>query len=432
MTGYSVIDVVSYVQAFSWEKTIRVYWFFIIFDFPRYVLTDVYIFIYEMIRLSRPRKKRKTFESKLLEGPPLVSVLVPVLNAGDTIQWTVRSLLEQTYKNIEIIIVDDGSTDNTPLMCRRLERQEEMVTYSRFEERAGKSAALNHAIRFAKGEFIVFIDADTTFDRDAIFNVIKNFADPKVGAVAGNLRPRNAKRTLLTRLQQIEYLFTIDVGRRIRANFGILPIVSGAFGGFRRELVEQVGGHEPGPGNDSDLTIRIRKRGYKIVFAPDAICLTNVPDKLYNLIKQRMRWDRNLVKTRMLKHRNVFNPFSKNFMIRTTLSFMDTIFFHVVLAFISLIYLMDLSVNYYQIMLFVLAINYLAYFLAEALELIIGAVLTKSWSNLGLFLYLPIYNPYKIMLKLFRVIAYFQELLLRSSTRDPFAPHKVRREMIRW
>ncbi|MEE9200175.1 MAG: glycosyltransferase [Candidatus Brocadiales bacterium] len=432
MTGHSVIDVVSYVQAFSWEKTIRVYWFFIIFDFPRYVLTDVYIFIYEMIRLSRPRKKRKAFESKLLKGPPLVSVLVPVLNAGDTIQWTVRSLLEQTYKNIEIIIVDDGSTDNTPLTCRRLERQEERVTYSRFEERAGKSAALNHAIRFAKGEFIVFIDADTTFDRDAIFNVIKNFADPKVGAVAGNLRPRNPKRTLLTRLQQIEYLFTIDVGRRIRANFGILPIVSGAFGGFRRELVEQVGGHEPGPGNDSDLTIRIRKLGYKIAFAPDAICLTNVPDKLYGLIKQRMRWDRNLVKTRMLKHRDVFNPFSKNFMIHTTLSFMDTIFFHVVLAFISLIYLIDLSVNYYQIMLFVLVINYLAYFLAEALELIICVVLTKSWSNLGLFLYLPVYNPYKIMLKLFRVIAYFQELLLRSSTRDPFAPYKVRREMIRW
>ncbi|MCB7129504.1 MAG: glycosyltransferase, partial [Candidatus Brocadiales bacterium] len=301
-----------------------------------------------------------------------------------------------------------------------------------FEERAGKSAALNHALRYARGEYIVFIDADTTFDRDAIFNVIKNFADPKVGAVAGNLRPRNAKRTLLTRLQQIEYLFTIDVGRRIRANFGILPIVSGAFGGFRRELVEQVGGHEPGPGNDSDLTIRIRKLGYKIVFAPDAVCLTNVPDKLYNLLRQRMRWNRNLVKTRIMKHKNVFNPFSKNFMIRTTLSFMDTIFFHVVLAVLSLVYLIDLSVNYRQIMIFILVVNYLAYFLAECLELIIAAILTRSWSNLGLFLYLPVYNPYKIMLKIFRVVAYFQELVFRYSYHDPFAPYKVRERMIRW
>ncbi len=425
------IDAIGYFHTMSWEKLFRVYWFFIIFDFPRYVLTDIYIFIYEMIRLCSPKKWRKSFEISISERPPLVSVLVPVLNAGDTIEWTIRSLLEQTYKNIEIIVVDDGSTDNTPIICRRLERHER-VTYSRFAERAGKSAALNHALRFAKGEFIVFIDADTTFDRDAVFNVIKNFANPGVGAVAGNLKPRNAKHTLLTRLQQIEYLFTIDVGRRIRANFGILPIVSGAFGGFRRELVESVGGHEPGPGNDSDLTIRIRKQGYKIVFAADAYCLTNVPETLYALIKQRMRWDRNLVKTRIKKHGNVFNPFSKNFMIRTTLSFMDTIFFHVVLAVISLVYLIDLSVNYWQLMIFILIINYLAYFLAEVLELLVATSLTRSWANLGLLLYLPIYNPYKILLKIFRVVAYSQELLFGYSSRDPFAPYKVRRRMIRW
>ncbi|MCB7130299.1 MAG: hypothetical protein J3T61_12265, partial [Candidatus Brocadiales bacterium] len=103
MTDYSVTDVISYLQSFSWEKTVRVYWFFLLFDFPRYVLTDVYIFIYEMIRLGTPRKKRSAFVESLMENPPLVSVLIPVLNAGDTIQWTIRSLTEQTYKNIEII-----------------------------------------------------------------------------------------------------------------------------------------------------------------------------------------------------------------------------------------------------------------------------------------------------------------------------------------
>jgi cellulose synthase/poly-beta-1,6-N-acetylglucosamine synthase-like glycosyltransferase len=428
-------EALSYMFNLQWEIALRMFWLFFLFDFPRYVLTDIYIFFYEIINKFRPRRWEKSFLLEMLERPPLVSVIVPVLNEQDTIEWTVRSLKEQTYKNLQIIIIDDGSTDNTPQICSRL-KELEGISYFRFAERAGKSAALNYGLRLATGKYIVFVDSDTTFDRDAIFNLIKAFADPKVGAVSGNLRPRNAKKNLLTILQHIEYLFSISVGRRIRAHFGILPVVSGAFGGFRKEIISlyTIGGHEPGPGNDSDLTIRIRKLGYKIAFAPEAnaMCLTNVPETFSGLIRQRWRWDRNLIKNRLRKHKDVYNPFSKNFKLKDIASFVDTIFFHIILALISLTYLIDISLHYSQLLPLLLAINLILYFFAELIELLIVVLLSQRWEDLYLVIYLPLFHPYKLILKFFRIIGYFQEIFFHSSYRDPFAPFKVRQRMIRW
>jgi cellulose synthase/poly-beta-1,6-N-acetylglucosamine synthase-like glycosyltransferase len=306
--------------------------------------------------------------------------------------------------------------------------------YKRFEDRAGKSAALNHGLSDAHGDFVVFVDSDTTFDRDAIANLIMPFADPRVGAVSGNVMPRNGDLNLLTALQRIEYLFTIYVGRRVRARFGTLPIVSGAFGAFRREIIaqESLGGHEPGPGNDSDLTIRVRKRGYRIAFAPEATCLTHVPEHWPGLVRQRWRWDRNLVKNRLRKHRDVFNPLSANFRLSDLLSFLDTIFFHVVLACLTLVYLADIIVNFREALPFLLLLNYVVYFTAEAVEFAAAALLSRRWTTLRSLAYLPLYNPYKMLLKLFRLIGYVQELFFRTSQRDRFAPAKVRRRMIEW
>ncbi|KAA3661040.1 MAG: glycosyltransferase family 2 protein, partial [Calditrichaeota bacterium] len=304
----------------------------------------------------------------------------------------------------------------------------------RFHERAGKAAALNHGLKQANGEFIVFVDSDTTFHRDSIFELLQLFADEHVGGASGNLRARNANENLLTILQQIEYIFSISIGRRFRAHLNILPIISGAFGGFRKELItlETIGGHEPGPGNDSDLAIRIRKQGYRIVFIPEAICLTNVPNTLSKLMKQRQRWDRNIIKNRIKKHKNVFNPFQKQFRVRDALSFVDSIFYHVILAAITVFYIFDLVINFPEFLPFILPINYVLYFVAELYELIISAILSRNVKDLWLAIYLPLYNPYKIFLKFVRLIAYTQEFFFNYSKNDPFAPYKVRRRMIEW
>jgi len=426
-------DVIYYVLSLDWDRDIRVLWLFFLFDVPRYVVPDFMILVYAMYRRIRPDSREARFLSQLTRRPPLVSLIVPVLNEEETIAWTIRSLKEQTYKNLQIIVVDDGSTDRTPQICARLE-QEKSIRYLRFAERAGKSAALNYGLKFATGEYVVFVDSDTTFDRDSMLNIIKTFADPEVGGVSGNVRPRNTGSNLLTTLQHIEYLFSISVGRRIRAWFDVLPIISGAFGAFRRELIslETIGGHEPGPGNDSDLTIRVRKQGYKIAFAPEAMCLTNVPEQFKALIKQRWRWDRNLIKNRLMKHGDLFNPFSKNFMLRNTLSSLDSIFSHLVIALLTVVYLVDMTIHFPHMLPFLFAVNLVLYFSAEVVELLIAVILSKRWHDLWYALYLPIFHPYKMMMKVFRLIGYSQELVFSFSYRDPFAPLKVRERMIRW
>ena len=426
-------DVYDYLVNFTLGRALRVFWLFFLFDFPRYIVVDVVLVFFEMYRRMRPAKKNERFEFELQKRPPLVSVIVPVLNEQRTIEWTIRSLMEQTYRNLEIIVVDDGSTDRTEEICRR-QHGNGGIHYYRLNRRAGKSAALNYGLRFAKGSYIVFVDSDTTFDRDAVINLVREFADPKVGAVVGNLAARNRRRNLLTRLQDIEYLFSISIGRIARDRLRILPVVSGAFGAFRKELIDHraLGGHEPGPGNDSDLTIRIRKLGRRIAFAPRARCLTNVPESFPALIRQRLRWDRNLVKNRLRKHRDVFDPRSKNFRLIDVLCFVDTVFFHMVLAVMTIIYIVDLAINFPQMVPFLLLINFVLYFSAEAIELAAGAYLLREPRYLRQILYLPLFNPYKILLKYFRVIGYAQELFFRVSLKDHFAPLKVRERMIRW
>jgi cellulose synthase/poly-beta-1,6-N-acetylglucosamine synthase-like glycosyltransferase len=425
-------DTLDYLFSLDSEGLVRVFWYFFLFDFPRYIVTDLFILSSEM--RTRFRSSRNTdFQLQLRESPPLVSVIIPALNEEATLSWTIRSLQEQTYRNLELIIVDDGSTDRTPEIGRQLARLRHVQFY-RFSRRAGKSAVLNYGLKFARGEYIVFVDSDTTFDRDAIYNLVERFCDPTIGGVAGNLRVRNAKRNVLTNLQQIEYMFTISIGRRVRTRLGILPVISGAFGAFRRELIslETNGGHEPGPGNDSDLAIRVRKMGYKIVFESDAVCFTNVPDNVYQLVKQRSRWDRNLIKNRLRKHKDVFNPFTENFRLIDLITFADSLFFHFVLSFVTAFYLLDLAINYARFLPHLLFINFCLYFCAEVLELIIAVILSNRREDFGLMLYMPIFNPYKLFIKLVRVKSYCQEIFLRTSYRDPFAPYKVREQMIKW
>lgn len=429
-----VVDTWNFLLSMPPATLLRIFWFYLVFDFPRFVLTDLIIFVYEL--WPRPQSHREiAFMRKLTEHPPRVSIIIPALNEQDTIAWTIRSLHEQTYKNLEIIIVDDGSEDRTPTICREMASMFADLKYLRFSERAGKSAVLNYGLKFATGEFVVFVDSDTTFDRDAIFLIISTFADPKVGGVSGNLSVRNGDENLLTTLQKIEYMFTISMGRRVRSLFGTLPIISGAFGAFRRELIglERLGGHEPGPGNDSDLAIRVRKKGYKIKFQPRAFCLTNAPTEMFRLMKQRSRWDRNMIKNRIRKHKDVFNPFSKGFRFIDVVAFVDSLFFHLVLAVITACYLLDLAWNYPDYVGPIMCVNFFLYFCSELLELVLILILDKNEKEFAKLLpFLPLVNPFKIILKLVRLKAYFQELFLRSSNRDPFAPVKVRQRYIQW
>lgn len=402
---------------------LRLYWYFFVFEFPRYVATDLMVLLLRLVR--RPgRRARSTIG---------YTVVVPVLNEGDTIAKTVRSLDEQSHPPRKIIIVNDGSTDATPRVCRALAARSERIRYLEQGERGGKSAALNRALQYVTTEVVVFIDSDSTFDRDAMENLVRRFRRSDVVAVGGSLRVRNRHESLLTAFQAIEYGLTIFLNRQAKSFLGILPIVSGAFGAFRTRAVRAIGGHDPGPGNDSDLTIDLRQRGGRIEFAHDAVCHTNAPTRLSALTKQRRRWNRNVVKNRLRKHRNVFSPFSPRFSLSNVISTLDPILYQVVFSWIWMIYIVQISLTYPQLLPAILISGWGLYTLSAGLQqLIVCALSERPLEDLGGLRFIPIFHFYRVYLRLVMMFAQFEEVFLRASLRDPFAPPKVQRVMPDW
>ena len=254
-----------------------------------------------------------------------------------------KALAEQTILAelgaIEVIVVDDGSTDRMLDVALDLQREGKIDKVLRLEQRGGKSAAVNLGLSVCTGDIVVISDIDTTFDRDAFAELLGYFADPRVGAVSGNLGVRNAYASLITRYQAIEYAIGISLGRCIQDVLGILSIVSGAFGAFRRAAIEQVGGQDVEVGEDADLTMKLRRAGWRIRFAPDAHALTDVPETVSALISQRLRWDRGLVTIWMRKFRGVFDPRQSTFRLIDVAALADVIGFQVLLALVFPVYL---------------------------------------------------------------------------------------------
>ncbi len=409
---------------------IRYFWLFFFFDLPRHLLSGCIVFMIEIF--SPDRQLQLDDRREVIKRSPLVSIVIPAWNEEGTISQTVSSLEEQTYTHNEIIVINDGSVDATNSICQRLSRQGR-IRYFSLRERSGKSAALNYGTQFCKGEFIVFVDSDSFFDSDAIGNLIGHFNDRRIGAVAGNLRVANSHKNLWTELQSLEYLLNIGLGRRVRAWMRILSVIPGAFGGFRASLVRASGGHDPGPGNDSDLTAKIRKIGMRVVFAPDAVCFTHVPASFYGFIKQRLRWSRCLVSIRIRKHKSVFNPLHRNFSSSNLLAASEPLFSHLILSWATLFYIVDMVSNFPLIFPYILMANYLLYLCSSFIEALIALALSdRKREDVSRLIYLGMYHPYIWFHKMVRIVAYIQETFLFSSYRDPFAPKKVRRNMESW
>jgi peptidoglycan-N-acetylglucosamine deacetylase len=235
----------------------------------------------------------------------VVTVLIPAHNEEKVIHRTLDSLVNSDYQSLEIIVIDDGSTDTTdaavalyPDSRVRLIKQ----THS------GKAAALAKGLNAASGEIVVCVDADTLFTPTAISALARPFCDPRVGAVCGNPKVGNSVN-LLTRLQSLEYLLSVNLDRRGYALINCIPVVPGAAGAWRRTAIEAAGGF---PGNtvaeDMDATICISRAGYRVVYAPKAIAYTEAPQTLRGLHGQRMRWSFGTLQVLWKHRRAAFSP----------------------------------------------------------------------------------------------------------------------------
>jgi peptidoglycan-N-acetylglucosamine deacetylase len=223
------------------------------------------------------------------EYQPEVTVMIPAYNEESVIVDTVRSALMSSYPKLEILVIDDGSTDRTAELVRSNFGRDPRVRLL-LQPNRGKPAALNHALSEAVGDIVVSIDADTIVDPEAVPRLVRHFADPKVGAVAGNVKVMNRNKWL-TRWQALEYITSQNLEKRAFDLLNCIPVVPGAAGAWRTDLLRANGGFSGDTvAEDTDLTLTIRRNGWKILYDEDAIGRTEVPDTVEALIRQRFRW----------------------------------------------------------------------------------------------------------------------------------------------
>jgi len=221
--------------------------------------------------------------------PPSVTVLIPAHNEESVIEQTVKSVLLSALKDLRIIVVNDGSTDRTRELLDENFSREPRVRIIHQVNR-GKAAALNLAMSLADTDIVVTIDADTEIEPDAIGKLVRHFSDPKVGAVAGNVKVGNRSRWL-TRWQALEYITSQNMEKRAFDLLNCITVVPGALGAWRKKAIEAAGGITADTvAEDADLTIAIRRLGWRISYDEEAIAWTEAPETAGQLIRQRFRW----------------------------------------------------------------------------------------------------------------------------------------------
>ncbi|MFJ1973004.1 bifunctional polysaccharide deacetylase/glycosyltransferase family 2 protein [Streptomyces sp. NPDC087903] len=251
-------------------------------------------------RHHRQRNKRRFSWGPTVTRP--VSVIVPAYNEKECIANTLESLARSTHP-IEIIVVDDGSTDGTSEIARGAADALGMSNVRVIrQENAGKPAALNNGVRSASYDIVVMMDGDTVFEPDAVHQLVQPFADPEVGAVAGNAKVGN-RDTIIGAWQHIEYVMGFNLDRRMYDLLRCMPTIPGAIGAFRRDAVLQVGGmSEDTLAEDTDITIAMHRAGWRVVYQEHARAWTEAPGSLKQLWSQRYRWSYGTMQA-LWKHR---------------------------------------------------------------------------------------------------------------------------------
>ncbi len=223
---------------------------------------------------------------------PAVTIIIPAFNEEKVIEHTVRAALASDYPRLRTIVCDDGSSDSTTAVVR--EKFSKEIAEGRVllltKSNAGKADALNHALKFTDDEIYVGIDADTVIAPDAVSILVPHFADPKVGAVAGNAKVGN-RVNLWTRWQALEYITSQNFERRALNVFGAVSVVPGAIGAWRVSSVRQAGGyHTDTVAEDADLTMSLLENGWRVVNEDRALAYTEAPTNANGLMRQRFRW----------------------------------------------------------------------------------------------------------------------------------------------
>ncbi|WP_299586970.1 glycosyltransferase family 2 protein [uncultured Microbulbifer sp.] len=357
-----------------------------------------------------------------------VSVTIAGHNEEDAIEKCVLSLWEQSHPPDEIIVVSDGSTDSTREKIRNLLRRRLIHGAHSTELRGGKSAAVNLALRYCTGDIIINVDCDCSFDYHAIKNILHQFDNPQVGAASNNILVRNWDANLLTIFQAIEYIISISLGKHALFMLGQMSCASGAFSAFRRTALNEAGGFDSGGGEDLDVTLRLRHYNWKIGYAADSICYTDVPTNLAALIRQRFRWERDAIRLRFRKYRHFINPFDHRVKFREFFHQFEFLLFNVVAILILPVYLAWLFYSYGSNGWFILIAAQMVLIIMDLITFTLSAIATNKFKAAPFWPYLLGYSIFYVnLMRIVRLYSYIQEWVFKTSYYDTYSPSKVHR-----
>ena len=238
---------------------------------------------------------------------PRVAVLIPAYNEEAVIVRTIRSVLNSDYKNLRVIVIDDGSKDRTAEVAATAFAREIAAVHVQVltKRNEGKAAALNYALDRINEEIFVGIDADTVIAADAISKLIPHFEDPRIGAIAGNAKVGN-RVNLWTRWQALEYITSQNFERRALDLFHVVTVVPGAIGAWRTAPVKAAGGYPLNTvAEDADLTMNLLEQGLRVDYEDRALAYTEAPINAKGLMRQRFRWSFGTLQA-IWKHRAAF------------------------------------------------------------------------------------------------------------------------------
>ncbi|MUI54262.1 glycosyltransferase family 2 protein [Aliivibrio fischeri] len=368
---------------------------------------------------------------------PSISFIVTCYAEGKEIEKTIATLVEQIYPNhIEILVVIDGAKENkeTYRTAISLIKKYKNIPNKTIKilpkwQRGGRVSTLNAGLSEAKHELVINVDGDTSFDNNMALKMARTFANPNVIACGGALRVRNRESSFWTKMQSLEYMMSMQSSKTGMATWGLLNNISGAFGGFRRPVLKQVGGWNTHTAEDLDLTIRLKqykKRypGTRLNFSPRAIGHTDVPDTFKGLMSQRLRWDGDLLFVYLRKHKHGLRP-----KLYGWGSFGYT-FVYGVLQAVLLPVLMTLF-NFYlfifyptTVVLAVLSCLYVIYlvFIATTFLIYLSLISERIQEDREMLLWLLIYPFYALFMRFVTAFAMINEIVRRSHEESSMAP----------
>ncbi len=258
-----------------------------------------------------------------------VSVVIAAYNEGKVIADTLRALLTSDYEGeIEVVVVDDGSRDQTAAEIERVADVDPRVRLFQ-QENHGKARALQRALSAVRHGIIVFIDADTQCQRDTLSRLVEPFADKRIGAVSGHAKVGNL-RTFIARCQALEYTCGFNLDRRAYDRWNCITVVPGAISAIRKEAIDKAGGLSLETlAEDTDLTLALHKDRQRIVYVPGAIAWTEAPESVRTLARQRFRWAYGTLQC-LWKHRDMI--FNLNYRALGWFSLPSVWFFQIILV----------------------------------------------------------------------------------------------------